>query len=333
MLLNCWLLNCCDRNFYQVLVKLFQTTKPGRPWKDAELCSTLSARRVIASAQFLMTTLPLERTIQQGATPNFSENLLDSDDISIYGEMLNECLRSLTGAFLTACDAARLLKSKFDLAQTGSTVKERKQARLDRQEIQERYGWTANLVNSFSKVAESLSVVEDVQNLELLDINTLKSLCSDKFAPIVEQLKSDRLTVVEVRGQMTDINKALKEEQQSQPKPMKQWRRTKEGRRFLDLNGIDADTGDEFDAKYKYSCMPLPLFIRDLLRQWKPDTYVVRQMGEEDYVWVEGCKLLETPVPPVSLWYVFENKSGEKLRVAGDEEFQLMSKVSSLPSG
>ncbi|MBE9037659.1 hypothetical protein [aff. Roholtiella sp. LEGE 12411] len=32
------------RNFFKVLVKYFQTTKPGRPWKDAEFCLTISAR-------------------------------------------------------------------------------------------------------------------------------------------------------------------------------------------------------------------------------------------------------------------------------------------------
>ncbi|WP_198014963.1 AAA family ATPase [Mastigocladopsis repens] len=52
----------------------------------------------------------------------------------------------------------------------------------------------------------------------------------------------------------------------------------------------------------------------------------VRQMGEDGYVWVDSCKLVALPNPPVNTWYVFESPAGEWVRVAGDDEFEVQQR-------
>lgn len=53
-----------------------------------------------------------------------------------------------------------------------------------------------------------------------------------------------------------------------------------------------------------------------------PVSYRVRLLGEDDYIWVENCRLVEIPKPPMTNWYVFQLPSGERVQVRGVEEFQ-----------
>jgi hypothetical protein len=53
--------------------------------------------------------------------------------------------------------------------------------------------------------------------------------------------------------------------------------------------------------------------------------FSVRQMGEEDYEWITGCKSIESPFPPIRCWYVFQTANGLQIRVRGEEEFRLES--------
>jgi replicative DNA helicase len=52
-------------------------------------------------------------------------------------------------------------------------------------------------------------------------------------------------------------------------------------------------------------------------------SYRVMTLGEDEYIWVKGCKLVALPNEPVSSWYIFESPLGERLRVAGDDEFEV----------
>ncbi len=51
--------------------------------------------------------------------------------------------------------------------------------------------------------------------------------------------------------------------------------------------------------------------------------YRVKQLGADGYIWVMGCKLVSLPNPPANTWYVFESATGSRLRVAGDDEFEV----------
>ncbi|MBH8561650.1 AAA family ATPase [Nostoc sp. CENA67] len=53
--------------------------------------------------------------------------------------------------------------------------------------------------------------------------------------------------------------------------------------------------------------------------------YQVRQLADDDYIWVNNCRLVKIPNPPVECWYVFEAPTGEQLRVRADDEFKLDS--------
>lgn len=72
------------------------------------------------------------------------------------------------------------------------------------------------------------------------------------------------------------------------------------------------------------------VIVRNRIDQWQKEalleqflSFRVRQMGEEEYFWVEGCKLVSLPNPPVSTWYVFESLQGDRLRVVGDSDFEV----------
>jgi replicative DNA helicase len=51
--------------------------------------------------------------------------------------------------------------------------------------------------------------------------------------------------------------------------------------------------------------------------------YRIRQMGEDSYIWVDHCKMITLPNPPANSWYVFEAPGGQRLQVAGDDEFEV----------
>ncbi|MBG1267768.1 hypothetical protein [Nostoc sp. WHI] len=56
-----------------------------------------------------------------------------------------------------------------------------------------------------------------------------------------------------------------------------------------------------------------------------PASYRVRQLGEEDYIWIKNCRLVEIPSPPITNWYVFHSPTGERLQVRGVDDFCLES--------
>ncbi|OKH14857.1 hypothetical protein NIES592_08245 [Fischerella major NIES-592] len=80
----------------------------------------------------------------------------------------------------------------------------------------------------------------------------------------MEQLQQERLTVQKVRDRTKEINAQLKE--QKPPKPVMEWRRAKTGDRSLLIRLEDPEAAAELEARYKQSCLPLPLFIRELLK-------------------------------------------------------------------
>jgi replicative DNA helicase len=52
---------------------------------------------------------------------------------------------------------------------------------------------------------------------------------------------------------------------------------------------------------------------------------IVGSMLDPEVIWVENCICTQTPEHPVNGWYVFINPSGDRIRVAGDNEFRLES--------
>ncbi|NEU76958.1 DUF3854 domain-containing protein [Hassallia byssoidea VB512170] len=50
---------------------------------------------------------------------------------------------------------------------------------------------------------------------------------------------------------------------------------------------------------------------------------IIGTMLEPEVIWVQGCKCVEVPEHPVNSWYVFETPTGDRIRVAGDNEFKL----------
>lgn len=56
----------------------------------------------------------------------------------------------------------------------------------------------------------------------------------------------------------------------------------------------------------------------------KRNRYRVRQMGDENYIWVENCTMKSIPNPPVDSWYKFSTQDNQNIRVAGTEEWELM---------
>ncbi|MBW4568054.1 MAG: DUF3854 domain-containing protein [Tolypothrix carrinoi HA7290-LM1] len=50
---------------------------------------------------------------------------------------------------------------------------------------------------------------------------------------------------------------------------------------------------------------------------------ITGSMLEPELIWVQGCKCVEVPEHPVNSWYVFETPTGDRIRVAGDNEFKL----------
>lgn len=50
---------------------------------------------------------------------------------------------------------------------------------------------------------------------------------------------------------------------------------------------------------------------------------IVGTMLEPEVVWIEGCECFKVPEHPANSWYVFKTPTGERIQVAGDNEFKL----------
>ncbi|MBW4667217.1 MAG: DUF3854 domain-containing protein [Cyanomargarita calcarea GSE-NOS-MK-12-04C] len=67
---------------------------------------------------------------------------------------------------------------------------------------------------------------------------------------------------------------------------------------------------------------------REILEKYQGEvlatqTFKVRKLWDEEYVWVEGCKVVSLPNPPVKTYYLFRTAEGTCI-TAGDGEFRLM---------
>ncbi|MCC5616353.1 hypothetical protein LC605_15000 [Nostoc sp. CHAB 5836] len=210
-----------------------------------------------------MTTLPLERPIEQGAIANSSKSFLT--------QILEQATQA-TRSFLQSCkniwEAKQLPKSEWD-------------------EIKQMLGWNNHTANPYIKIWEWISDSKvSPYNLELLDINTIKSLCSDKYLDIWYQLQSSRMVVKDVRALMTDINKSLKVAK----KPLKvlEWEQNKygeDGDARLIIRLEDRDTGVELERQFKESGkVSVSLFLKELLRRPTVDEQVMAQQEFNTYI-------------------------------------------------
>jgi hypothetical protein len=172
---------------------------------------------------------------------------------------LQQQATQLSRAFISFCQGVYAVKLTCGLqAEPDPSL-----GRVQWKEVLLKLGWTSTTATPYLKVGEYLTGIPE-ENLELLDIKTILSLCCDKYCPILEQLQQERLKVQQVRSLMSEINAQLKE--QKPPKPVMEWRRAKTGDRSLLIRLEDPEAATELEAKFKQSCLPLPLFIRELLK-------------------------------------------------------------------
>ncbi len=212
-----------------------------------------------------------------------------ADEIFTSAEFFANELKKATQAFLRACESALILKTEFD--KILDVPKERKLLAQQRQQIQEKYGWTQNLVSSFAKIGEFFSEVDE-RNLELLDIHTIKTATSEKYESVRQQLMSDRLTTLQARQQMANINKALKKPKK--PPEIMEWETDKDGAVRLLIRLEDEEAGKELKKQYQESeetCFPF--FIRQLLRRPKFEEQIqvicaASPTDVDDSVWQEA---------------------------------------------
>ncbi|MFB2768584.1 hypothetical protein ACE1AT_04735 [Pelatocladus sp. BLCC-F211] len=177
---------------------------------------------------------------------------LDTGEDNGFSALLNQLQQQaagLTCAFIGFCQSVYVAKLKSDRTQW--------------KDARESLGWTSSTATPYAKVGEWLADVPEY-NLELLDIKTIMSLCCDKYRPVLEQLQQERLMIQEVRSRMSEINAQLKQEKP--PKPVMEWRRAKTGDRSLIIRLEDPEAATELETKFKQSCLPLPSFIRELLK-------------------------------------------------------------------
>jgi hypothetical protein len=287
--------------------------------------STLAVATGATTTFNTMNTVAIERAIDQVQVLDFP--------IEIFSLVQQEATE-LTRAFIKFCRSVYTAKLTSD--------------RKEWREGKESLAWDKSTANPYSKVGEWLVSI-DPYNLELLDINTIKSLCCEKFKAVLDRLESERLTVVEVREEMKAINEATKKPKQ--PKPQIEWKTTPEGERKLTVNDIDADTGDLLESRFKNSGesvlsfflrrllegkasqpivqieKPVPVQVEEIIKPADP-LYRVRVLGDEDYEWCYNCKLVKSPEPPINNWYVFISEEGIKLKVVGEDEFASMDSIS-----
>ncbi|MCC5619432.1 hypothetical protein LC605_31105 [Nostoc sp. CHAB 5836] len=210
-----------------------------------------------------MTTLALDQAIEQGAIAN--------SDKSFLTQILEQATQA-TRSFLESCkniwEAKQLPKSEWD-------------------EIKQMLGWNNHTANPYIKIWEWISDSKvSPYNLELLDINTIKSLCSDKYLDIWYQLQSSRMVVKDVRALMTDINKSLKVAKK--PAKVLEWEQNKygeDGDARLIIRLEDRDTGVELERQFKESGkVSVSLFLKELLRRPTVDEQVMALQEFNTYI-------------------------------------------------
>lgn len=182
---------------------------------------------------------------------------------------LQETAAQLTRAFLSFCQTAYLAKASSK--------------RLEWQKIKQAMSWTPRMANAYAKAGEWLLDIPPV-NLELLDPKTILALCQEKYCYIIDLLKNQKLTVEQVCKLMRSLNAASKKPKP--PQPVMHWHRAKAGERSLIVR-LDAEVGAEFEARCKEFAVPLPLFVRSLLRGESPDC-VWQQVQQELVVFMEN---------------------------------------------
>jgi hypothetical protein len=211
-----------------------------------------------------MSTLALDRAIDQQAIANFSENSL-GDDLETLEALLQQHLAELTRVYRKCVETAYLVKTRFENAAISGNPKTRRESKAEKEQMLDRRGWTSSVISSLGNVADWLIEIEP-DNLELLDLETIKALSKDRFVSIRDRLNSERLTIVEVREEMAIINKALKPPEE--PAKEFDWHRAKDGSRYAVVQ-LDAQVGGEFERELKEHGEPLALFMREMLRRFK----------------------------------------------------------------
>ncbi|MEA5581057.1 hypothetical protein VB620_06850 [Nodularia harveyana UHCC-0300] len=176
--------------------------------------------------------------------------LADKDQIDqdVFTDLQKQ-VQQMTRTFINMCRSAYSAKLNSNRAELKA--------------MQELFGWTGSTLNPYAKVGKYIAEIE-ISNLDLLDCNTIKALCYDKFQPILERLKSERLTVAEVRQEMAEINQEVKKDKP--PQQILEWKKRKTGEHTLIICLQDVETAREFETRLKASQIPLPLFIRSLLK-------------------------------------------------------------------
>lgn len=220
----------------------------------------LADRQVNCLVQFLMTTVTLDRVLDQDTIVNQPKDFIQ--------EIL-ESACSATRNFLRQCkniwEAKQLPKSEW-------------------MEIKQLLGWSSHTANSYSKIWQWISDLKiNSYNLELLDINTIKSLCSDKYLDVWYQIQSSRMVVDDVRSMMADINKSLKVV--NEPPKALEWEKDKHGDRRLVIRLEDPDTGAEIEKQFKESGkLTVSMFLIELLRRPTVDEQVLAQQELNTYI-------------------------------------------------
>lgn len=332
-----------------------------------------------------MNTLAIVRPVEQQYSINFSDNLA-------------EVLASVTRSILKGW---QLLWQAFDKQQWNDQ--------------KESLGWTAHTHKPYIRVwqwIEDYSI--PTYNLELLDEKTLLELPAPKYSQLADRLKTERLTVAEVRSEMSAIAKELKTlkamEREAQQELEGQqlfspfeYHIDSKGNRLAQINVPNSELVDKLETEFKRSELPFAIFMNRTVELWqrendnKPELnvrpslplevqqaiarenrihelnakftdldleavnnptsavleerelvrlellalgiqavptkiesvelYRVRQLDNEDYIWLQNCQLLKEPNPPINNWYVFASPDGAHIRVAGDDEFASMQQI------
>jgi hypothetical protein len=210
-----------------------------------------------------MTTLPFARPIEQPAIAKYPKSFLD--------EVL-ESACSATRDFLRQCkniwEAKQLSKSEWH-------------------EIKQLLGWNGHTANPYIKIWQWISDLKiNSYNLELLDINTIKSLCADKYLEVWHRIQTSRISVEDARAMMADINRATKKPKE--PPKVFEYQQSKygedgDGRVIIRLE--DAATGAEIERQFKESGkLSLAMFFQELLRRPTIDEQVLAQGELNTYI-------------------------------------------------
>ena len=162
--------------------------------------------------------------------------------------------------------------------------------------IKQVLGWNSQTATPYIKVWQWISDLKiNADNLELLDINTIKSLCCDRYLDVWYQLQSKRMVVGDVRSLMADINKSLKKSKE--PPKVFEYQQSKygedgDGRVIIRLE--DATTGAELERQFKQSGkLSLATFFKELLRRPSIDEQALAQQELDTYI---DEQMLELPV-------------------------------------